>query len=74
MTLLSLFWAGVPPPNNENAIVSWRPDQKNKKKKKKKKKKKGNINKGCYLPPDAYIGIIYVLYHPVYLLRGVAPP
>ena len=32
----------------------------------------GNINKGYYLPPDAYIGIIDAICHPVYILRGVA--
>ena len=27
-----MFWGGLPPPHNEHAIGSWRPDQKKKKK------------------------------------------
>ena len=34
----------------------------------------GNINKSCNLPPDTYIGIIYVPSHPGYILRGLSPP
>ena len=30
-----------------------------------------NTKKGCYLPPDTYIGIVYVPYHPGYIVRLV---
>ena len=33
-----------------------------------------NINNGCYLPPDTYLGIVYVPDHTVYLVRLVTPP
>ena len=36
--------------------------------------KDGNTNKGCYLPPDKYIVIVYVSDHPGYLVRRVTSP
>ena len=33
-----------------------------------------NVNKGCYLPPDTYLGIYYVPYHPGCLVILVTPP
>ena len=32
-----------------------------------------NSNKLCYLPPDIYLGIVYVPDHPVYLVKLVTP-
>ena len=34
----------------------------------------GNTNKGCYLPPDTYLGIFYLPDHTGYILRRVTPP
>ena len=34
----------------------------------------GNSRKCCYLPPDTYLGIVYVPDHPGYLIRGVTTP
>ena len=44
MILQLLFLGGIPPPNNERAIESQRPDQKKKKNKNKKMKKKKKKN------------------------------
>ena len=33
-----------------------------------------NINKGCCIPPDTYIGIFSVPDHPGYLVRWTTPP
>ena len=32
-----------------------------------------NTNKGYYLPPDTYLGIFSIPYHPSYIVRRVAP-
>ena len=34
----------------------------------------GNFNRGCYLPPDTYLGIISVPDHTGYIVRQVPPP
>ena len=34
----------------------------------------GNTNKGCFIPPDLYLGIISVPDHPGYLTRWTIPP
>ena len=33
----------------------------------------GNTNKGCFIPPDAYLGIISVPDHPGYLIIWTTP-
>ena len=33
----------------------------------------GNTNKGCYTPPDKYLGIFYVPNHPGYTVRCTTP-
>ena len=34
----------------------------------------GDTNKGYYLTPDTYIGIVYLPDNPAYLVRGVTTP
>ena len=34
----------------------------------------GNTNKGCFIPPEVYLGIISVPDHPGYLIRWTTPP